>query len=592
MPRPRNRTFTGCWKCRSRKVKCDEAKPACNNCQRIGAECSGFAQKFIWVEADSHVQQSDGRRALHCESTWAGFPTLSPDLVDLLVAQCDENYTRDSALGPLQPVQHNPFFTFAVAPPCALKAGAESEVELPLDLQIDSSVDLGMNCFAELPIQDSSAQLQVVSSAELGMDSLAGLAVSFANQTPHALEAFPDTTPAERSLFHHYVSHVAAIMMPYEHARNPWKLHYPAVARGRTFPDQAALYHAMLSQAAFNISNLRAGDDAMAATGCRHYAAAIRQLMFVIGDNVNDFGALLASIMTLVFAETYCGESRKWRHHLQGAWELFEQYRACEPWKVTDFVCISIQSLNIIKIISETSNIAGSRSARNTVRINERSGDLGAIMSTFDFGFTIGASPAILKCIAGISEFRKAGKGFGDVTTEAFLEETLAQLNICLRDTLGPMQQIPQQEETSREDEDAKHLHPSHAQRISFVYATYIYLYRTILNVPPQTVKDYVSRVFDNVSTFYACSCGNFSIWPAFMAAVEATTDTDIVSAREWLAWATSFGLGNRASVRRIVEEVWERRETQSRLSGIAQGMVAIEWRDVMQELDCDVLLI
>ena len=76
------------------------------------------------------------------------------------------------------------------------------------------------------------------------------------------------------------------------------------------------------------------------------------------------------------------------------------------------------------------------------------------------------------------------------------------------------------------------------------------------------------------------------------MAAVEATTDADISSAREWLARSTSFGLGNRASVQRVIEKVWERRETQATILGIARGMIAIDWRDIMQELDCDVLLV
>jgi hypothetical protein len=521
------------------------------------------------------VQQSNGRRVLHCESTWQGFSTLSSDLVDLLITEHDEDPMRQTALESLYPVEHNPFFTFPITLLNGWGEGEESETELSLDLNMDSFTELGTH-----------------SAVEDGIGSSAELMVSLTNQIPHPLHVFPDATSTERLLFHHYVSHVAVIMMPYEHARNPWKLYYPAIAQGRNFPDQTALYHAVLSQAAFNISHLRAHDDAMSTAGSLHYAAAMRQIVFVIGDKVNDFGSLLASIMTLVFAEIYRGESQKWRHHLQGAWQLFNSFRACEPWKVTDFVCVSIQSLNIISIISETSDIMGSRGAGGKVSYNEGSGALDAILPTFDFGFTIGASPGILRCIARINEFRKAGELFCDGNTELFLEETLSQLNVCLRETLDTAPQACQHPELNGEDEITTDLRSSYAQRVSFVYATYIYLYRTVLNVPPQTVKNYVSKIFDNISTFYVCSQGNFSIWPAFMAAVEAVKDADITTAREWLAWATSFGLGNRASVRKIIEEVWERRESQSRLSGISRGMVSIEWRDVMQELNYDVLLV
>ncbi|KAH8696898.1 hypothetical protein GQ44DRAFT_733544 [Phaeosphaeriaceae sp. PMI808] len=39
------RTKTGCGTCRRRKKKCDEAKPKCNNCERNGFICAGYAYK-------------------------------------------------------------------------------------------------------------------------------------------------------------------------------------------------------------------------------------------------------------------------------------------------------------------------------------------------------------------------------------------------------------------------------------------------------------------------------------------------------------------------------------------------------------------
>ncbi|KAK6535250.1 Maltose acetyltransferase [Orbilia ellipsospora] len=38
-----NRTKTGCITCRRRKKKCDEGKPHCNNCNRGGFKCGGYA---------------------------------------------------------------------------------------------------------------------------------------------------------------------------------------------------------------------------------------------------------------------------------------------------------------------------------------------------------------------------------------------------------------------------------------------------------------------------------------------------------------------------------------------------------------------
>ncbi|KAK7177984.1 maltose O-acetyltransferase [Paraphaeosphaeria sporulosa] len=43
-----NRTRTGCGTCRRRKKKCDESKPECNNCQRGGFICEGYANMVPW----------------------------------------------------------------------------------------------------------------------------------------------------------------------------------------------------------------------------------------------------------------------------------------------------------------------------------------------------------------------------------------------------------------------------------------------------------------------------------------------------------------------------------------------------------------
>lgn len=44
----RNKSFTGCWTCRSRKVKCDTEKPHCNRCKKAGLTCEGYDIKLRW----------------------------------------------------------------------------------------------------------------------------------------------------------------------------------------------------------------------------------------------------------------------------------------------------------------------------------------------------------------------------------------------------------------------------------------------------------------------------------------------------------------------------------------------------------------
>ncbi|CCF60824.1 hypothetical protein KAFR_0L02130 [Kazachstania africana CBS 2517] len=44
----RAKTFTGCWTCRARKVKCDLTRPSCTRCERSGLKCGGYDIKLRW----------------------------------------------------------------------------------------------------------------------------------------------------------------------------------------------------------------------------------------------------------------------------------------------------------------------------------------------------------------------------------------------------------------------------------------------------------------------------------------------------------------------------------------------------------------
>lgn len=59
-----SRTKTGCWTCRLRRKKCDEAKPICSNCASRSVECYGYGQKPSWmVDKESWQQVLDSAEA-------------------------------------------------------------------------------------------------------------------------------------------------------------------------------------------------------------------------------------------------------------------------------------------------------------------------------------------------------------------------------------------------------------------------------------------------------------------------------------------------------------------------------------------------
>lgn len=104
-------------------------------------------------------------------------------------------------------------------------------------------------------------------------------------------------------LFHHYITHIAPLMMPFEDAQNPWKCSYPAVALEYESKEQICLYRGMQAQAAFNLAQLRCDSDNMQVLGTNRYASAMEQLRGSIAEDSRDYSTFLAATITLMMVE-------------------------------------------------------------------------------------------------------------------------------------------------------------------------------------------------------------------------------------------------------------------------------------------------
>ncbi|OGM39530.1 hypothetical protein ABOM_011912 [Aspergillus bombycis] len=519
--------------------------------------------RLVWLNGNESYR-STGRRYMHCERTWANYAALDSHVVDVLIAQLDGDEASEAP--EMLEIDHNPFSVFPAVAPTSLV----------------SPMNQGLVC----------------------------------NSTK-----MPRPSSREKMLFHHYVDYVASIMMPFEHPWNPWKRYYPAVSLQYSESGEKALYHAILAHAAFNFAHLGHDRQKMMRLAASNYNASIQYVNDSIQASGRDFDSTLAAIMTLMMAEVYSGNSSKWKHHLQGAWAFLLGSNCKEPWNESDFACFSTQSLLIVKIIgatcmtdSHTPTLMLPPSNASTSITAARPKEAGPAVSsslhsdlafasliswTPQFGFTIGAQRLILECISTITTVSQQMRSDASPRAHIMADRTVSQVLACLNllqaealDSsggnieLGPNSKVNAPVPKLKSEELARY------QLHAFVYATYIYLYRALLDVPPKRVAAYVSLTFDNITAFAAQSSGNFSLWPAFIAAVEAYTVGDLESSCRWLEQSTHFGLGNRLAVRSIIEEVWQRRDALCGESGIDPGLAAVDWRDVARDLGVDVLLV
>ncbi|KAL4862335.1 hypothetical protein BDV12DRAFT_178977 [Aspergillus spectabilis] len=58
-----SRARTGCWTCRARRIKCDEARPVCRCCDRLNIPC-GYGVRLIWHDESIARGVCHGREAV------------------------------------------------------------------------------------------------------------------------------------------------------------------------------------------------------------------------------------------------------------------------------------------------------------------------------------------------------------------------------------------------------------------------------------------------------------------------------------------------------------------------------------------------
>ncbi|KAJ5691999.1 hypothetical protein N7462_001422 [Penicillium macrosclerotiorum] len=64
-------TFTGCWTCRTRKVKCDERQEnGCAACEKARIDCEGYRVNLCWLTGKSQHQKGLRRRQMKLGAPW------------------------------------------------------------------------------------------------------------------------------------------------------------------------------------------------------------------------------------------------------------------------------------------------------------------------------------------------------------------------------------------------------------------------------------------------------------------------------------------------------------------------------------------
>lgn len=262
------------------------------------------------------------------------------------------------------------------------------------------------------------------------------------------------------------------------------------------------------------------------------------------------------------------------------------------PWLVSDDAWIVSQSLALVYEMSQTRRLEAEPPSPSVKSF------LAAITSNSRFGYTVGASRDTFCCLATIREL-KTRMSQGEAHDS--LEDKVADIFqiLCSEEGNVEVPTTPDQEDSAVANacqpklgskRNLRCLEALH--RRMFRNATLIYFYRAMFACPPSAVQDYITNVLVDTMAFLNLECGTVSLWPVFIAAVEACSDHHREQVLRWLEYSCALGIQNRHEAKQIILATWHERDTMAERSGIASDKVAVDWRLTQQKLGFDTLML
>ncbi|KAJ5777596.1 hypothetical protein N7520_000842 [Penicillium odoratum] len=372
-PKPRTKTFTGCWTCRARRVKCDDEQPHCRRCRRSGWQCQGYGMRLGWTQTSG---SRSNRRQL-CSSNPQSTLQLPSAAVTALLAELDE-----CSDGSAQ--QRGPFSVFSASSP--EPEGSRTPVYLDSILSSSLVADRdGPTCGQSLshPL-DSRSTARSGERNESPSESVNGVLsdtsqssdfpsheksittvptervdrayydtalVPAGNQRTNIALApqvsllkassMPYTLPPiisldtlqlprpETELVHHWVVFLSCNMLLIDTPDNPCRtIFMPLALKALETPSgdsniHLSIFHAICASSAFSLFHLRR-DPRYQSVAMHHDQLALRHLRENLQRAKRLDEPILAAVLTCITAEAMSGRRSRWRTHVAGGLGLLE----------------------------------------------------------------------------------------------------------------------------------------------------------------------------------------------------------------------------------------------------------------------------
>lgn len=615
-PKSRTKTFTGCWTCRARRVKCDDERPHCRRCSRSGWQCQGYGLRLgwsqtpgtrsqrrqIWLSTPESTQDlsSAAVTALLAElDGWSGdgssqqrgpftvFSTSSPgsdepksaDTLQRNSAYSSLSYDREIAKDPLGECISVPFMPdqSATSNECRMEPSPEQVSEASRSTSTLSSISSPDKWPSPMPSESPGSsdndRSEVVSIADgqnpnrehrfhqdLRKDLMSIPSLSTNPSPMMALNPVQLPRP-ETELIHHWVVFLSGNMLLIDTPDNPCRtIFMPMALKGLdAAPHEPNIYlsifHALCASSAFSLFHLRR-DPRYQSVAMYHDQLALRHLRQNLQQAKRLDEPTLAAVLTCITAEAMSGRSSRWRTHVAGGLGLLENeiLGGWVPGPIASRLLQSYLSLSSLCSLPMSSQLMSLLNGSSDLRhYLERSH---------------GITAPLVQYLAHITSLADSRSDFS--VEELDRLELQLYLNFPSLSTPDAPGSIIIQ----------------HALN-SFYYATIIYFRRTLRHSPLCGIQDLVEKAIQELEAIDSLSNDKGGCpynWASFVVAAEC--EREDLQARMLASFDRKIrhGIQNINILGEIVRELWQRR-------ALAPGK-DIHWQEIAKEADFDIMLV
>ncbi len=472
----RSKTFTGCWTCRSRAVKCDEGRPSCIKCLSASLSCQGYGIRLVWP-GEPHTGQ--GRRRLFPAAALANEPLLSEDLLDqdleLLDSVAPGGELFCGLFGVLSLERRHP------------------DSQTTLTESDKQSISQRRNEAGQTPRWPSS------SSSPAGVDQSDALFSHTPERTNRALrnaQSFVESSNTvapynqslscfEDELLQCWKTRLSGLMTPIPQRNNIFTnvitpLAEQALSERIHSHAHLALLHALLAMTAFWRENMLGADGRDLG---RMYLNSSLSLLTQCLEDSECPQVILAAISTLLVIPAFTGEYSAWRIHLHGGIAWLQSVRS-SIWDHSETSLVLLQLFSYYESLIPASGWTMSVNAGYSNTTLEL--DLGSDAQWHLYD-VLGMTKQTMSCIRRINIFLHDTR-----PTTQELDEL--ELSIYRSDPTGIT--------VSSLDQDCAELAQQHARL--YYYATHLYFSRCLTRVPAEKVQHFVRSSVNAIRRIHA----------------------------------------------------------------------------------------